>query len=161
MHCMCCTFWFFLITITFLVVLMLLLLLLLLTLPVPVPVYLSLSLSGPLQLAQYSKPTPVQKHAVPIMMAGRDLMACAQTGSGKTAAFLFPILSMILSSGPPPPPPPPPVCVQYVHVYSSVNVHVLGGCFALFVCLILLASFFLPSHLSFKNMYMYMCVCLH
>ena len=103
MHCMCCTFWFFLITITFPVVVLLLTL--------PVPVYLSLF--GPLQLAQYDKPTPVQKHAVPIMMAGRDLMACAQTGSGKTAAFLFPILSMILSSGPPPPPPPPPVCAQY------------------------------------------------
>ena len=56
------------------------------------------------QLAQYNKPTPVQRHAVPIMMAKKDLMACAQTGSGKTAAFLFPILSMILSSGPPPPP---------------------------------------------------------
>ena len=36
-------------------------------------------------------------------------------------------------------------------------------CFALFVCLILLASFFLPSHLSFKNMYMYNCllVCMY
>ena len=34
----------------------------------------------------------------------------------------------------------------------------MNMCFALFVCLTLLASFFLPSHLSFKNMYMYMCV---
>ena len=39
-------------------------------------------------------------------------------------------------------------------VYMHVHVHVLC-CFALFVCLTLLASFFLPSHLSFKNMYMY------
>ena len=44
------------------------------------------------------------------------------------------------------------------HSTPDVHVHVLGVlcCFALFVCLTLLASFFLPSHLSFKNMYMYM-----
>ena len=40
-----------------------------------------------------------------------------------------------------------------VQSYTFIHVHVLC-CFALFVCLILLASFFLPSHLSFKNMYM-------
>ncbi|KAL4380316.1 hypothetical protein AHAS_Ahas04G0021300 [Arachis hypogaea] len=49
---------------------------------------------------KYVKPTPVQRHAIPISLAGRDLMACAQTGSGKTAAFCFPIISGILRGQP-------------------------------------------------------------
>lgn len=56
-----------------------------------------------IKMARYDTPTPVQKYAIPIVLGQRDVMACAQTGSGKTAAFLVPMLNQMFERGPPPP----------------------------------------------------------
>ncbi len=45
--------------------------------------------------AGYTHPTPVQEQAIPHVLAGRDLLGCAQTGTGKTAAFTMPILQLM------------------------------------------------------------------
>src|SRR5215510_561884 len=44
----------------------------------------------------FTRPTPVQQDAIPPAVAGRDVLACAMTGSGKTAAFLLPIMQRFL-----------------------------------------------------------------
>jgi ATP-dependent RNA helicase RhlE len=48
----------------------------------------------------YTEPTPVQREAIPLVLAGRDLLAGAQTGTGKTAAFVLPILQRLAASPP-------------------------------------------------------------
>lgn len=43
----------------------------------------------------YTEPTPIQRDAIPLALAGRDIVGCAQTGTGKTAAFMLPTLQRI------------------------------------------------------------------
>ena len=61
--------------------------------------FLKLGLSNPIVQAidelGYTTPTPVQKQAIPIILSGKDLIATAQTGTGKTAAFVLPLLTLL------------------------------------------------------------------
>ncbi|WP_257205342.1 DEAD/DEAH box helicase, partial [Pseudomonas monteilii] len=52
-----------------------------------------------LQQLDYTTPTPVQAKAIPAVLAGRDLMAAAQTGTGKTAGFALPVLQRLALEG--------------------------------------------------------------
>lgn len=46
--------------------------------------------------SEYTQPTPIQAQAVPIALSGRDIIGIAKTGSGKTAAFIWPLLVHIM-----------------------------------------------------------------
>ena len=56
------------------------------------------NLLGTLKLQGYLKPTPIQVKAIPVILAGRDVLAGAQTGTGKTAAFTLPGLQLLVQS---------------------------------------------------------------
>ena len=60
---------------------------------------LSPSLSNPLARLGYTTPTPVQLKSIPIVLTGSDLLAKAQTGTGKTAAFGLPMIDRLLIKG--------------------------------------------------------------
>ena len=64
----------------------------------------TLGLSQPLLKAVketgYTKPTPIQSQAIPLIIQKRDLLAAAQTGTGKTAGFTLPILELLSQSNP-------------------------------------------------------------
>lgn len=52
-----------------------------------------------LRQLQYSEPTPIQSGAIPPLLEGKDLLGCAQTGTGKTAAFAIPLIQMLQTDG--------------------------------------------------------------
>ena len=64
-----------------------------------------------LQHEGYSKPTSVQQQAIPSVLEHRDLLVCAQTGTGKTAAFAIPILQLIFQQKQ----------IDHLHGRSGVN----------------------------------------
>jgi ATP-dependent RNA helicase RhlE len=49
----------------------------------------------------YVEPTPIQLQAIPLVLDGEDIIACAETGTGKTAAFLLPVLDELIEENPP------------------------------------------------------------
>lgn len=68
------------------------------------PTFAELGLADAIQTAiqacGYTHPTPIQAQAIPLVLAGHDLLAAAQTGTGKTAGFTLPIIHRLLQAGP-------------------------------------------------------------
>lgn len=64
----------------------------------------ALGLSEPLLKAlkkeAYTTPTPIQAQSIPLILEGKDVLGCAQTGTGKTAAFSLPILQLLAKNPP-------------------------------------------------------------
>jgi ATP-dependent RNA helicase RhlE len=57
-------------------------------------------LTGRCESQGYTEPTPIQKQAIPLVLDGRDVIATAETGTGKTAAFMLPLLQLLSASKP-------------------------------------------------------------
>jgi ATP-dependent RNA helicase RhlE len=105
----------------------------------------SLGLIDPLQRAVagagYETPTPIQSQAIPHLLAGRDVLGCAQTGTGKTAAFALPILDR-LSRAPRKPGPRGPralvltptreLALQIAEGFATYGRHVAPKCAVIF-----------------------------
>lgn len=77
----------------------------------------------------YQSPTPIQAQAIPVVLAGRDVMAGAQTGTGKTAGFTLPLLQLLQSQAIPQRPRPVRVLILTptrelaMQVYESVKTY--------------------------------------
>src|SRR6218665_2378662 len=56
---------------------------------------LSANLLDALEQVGYTTPTPIQQQAIPPILEGKDIFGCAQTGTGKTAAFALPLLQLL------------------------------------------------------------------
>jgi len=53
-----------------------------------------------IKFREYDKPSPIQAQAIPVILSGRDVLGCAETGSGKTAAFSIPMIQHALNQAP-------------------------------------------------------------
>ena len=80
------------------------------------------SLARALTAANYTQPTAVQSEAIPAGLAGKDLMVSARTGSGKTAAFMLPALTLVLKARAERAAAPRPAC-RRVTQYAAASRH--------------------------------------
>ena len=60
--------------------------------------HFDLKLQEGLDSMGYAKPTPIQEQAIPVILEGKDVIACAQTGTGKTAAYILPVIHKIINT---------------------------------------------------------------
>jgi ATP-dependent RNA helicase RhlE len=91
--------------------------------------------------AGYAEPTPIQQQAIPLLLAGRDVLGCAQTGTGKTAAFALPILQRLAGTPAPPGPrrlralvltPTRELAAQIGDSFTTYGRHLPLGCLVIF-----------------------------